>query len=240
MSTESRRKERPHQSSLFMTETFIFGVFVTVVAFAVPVFLANSWEGKRESVVQVAKSVAETAEQLIPEAETVRTVVIEKPIPYLRRLPNVIPYILVIPSVLASIVSTLLSFFNTFLLSPLLTLLAPVVILGQISFNIFIRAPWNAFTWFLKLLYPIYVFCGIAVLVGALFALAGAGIGKFGLWLTVRPEDNEEGGSVRDRFGRPRGYEDWKGKGREMAGEDLGGLRRPRKVEFANQSPVRW
>lgn len=188
----------------------------------------------------MAKAVAETAEQLIPEAETVRTVVIEKPIPYLRRLPNVIPYILVIPSVLASIVSTLLSFFNTFLLSPLLTLLAPVVILGQISFNIFVRAPFNAFTWFLKLLYPIYVFCGIAVLVGALFALAGAGIGKFGLWLTERPEDNEEGGSGRDRFGRPRRSEDWKGKGREMPGEDLGGLRRPRKVEFASQSPVRW
>ncbi|KIO19401.1 hypothetical protein M407DRAFT_30941, partial [Tulasnella calospora MUT 4182] len=184
MSTDSRRKERPHQSSLWMTETFIFGVFVTVVAFAVPVFLASSWDGKNESVVQVAKSVAKTAEGFIPEAETVRTVVIEKPIPYLRRLPNVIPYILVIPSVLASIVSTLLSFFNTFLLSPLLTLLAPVVILGQIAFNILIRAPWNAFSWFAKLLYPIYVFCGIAVLVGALFALAGAGIGRVGLWMT--------------------------------------------------------
>lgn len=48
MSTESRRKERPHQSSLFMTETFIFGVFITVVAFTVPVFLANSWEGRKE------------------------------------------------------------------------------------------------------------------------------------------------------------------------------------------------
>ncbi|KAG8917313.1 hypothetical protein FRC01_002526, partial [Tulasnella sp. 417] len=185
MSTESRRKERPHQSSLFMTETFIFGIFVTVVAFAVPIFLAGSWDGKNESVIEVAKTVAKTAEGFIPEAETVRTVVIEKPIPYLRRLPNVIPYTLVIPSVLASIVTTLLSFFNTFLLSPLLTLLAPVVILGQLSFNIFIRAPWNAFAWFLKLLYPIYVFCGIAVLVGALFALAGAGIGKFGLWLAV-------------------------------------------------------
>lgn len=198
----------------------------------------------------MAKSVAKTAEGFLPEAEAVRTVVIEnieKPIPYLRRLPNIVPYIIVIPSIVASItvsvVSTLLSFFNTFLLSPLLTLFAPAVILGRISFDIFIRAPWNALSWILKLLYPVYVFCGIAVLVGVLFGLAGAGIGKLGLWMTGRTEEEEgaeEGGSRFDRLGRPRAFEDRKGKGRELPVEEFGGTRKPRKVEFANQSPVRW
>ncbi|KAG8946590.1 hypothetical protein FRC04_011568 [Tulasnella sp. 424] len=251
MSTEPRRKDRPHQSNLFMTETFIFGIFVTVVAFTVPIFLASTWDGKNEAVVRVAKSVVKTAEELLPEAETVRTVVMdnmEKPIPYLRRLPNIVPYIIVIPSIVASItvsvVSTLLSFFNTFLLSPLLTLFAPAVILGHVSFDIFIRTPYNAFSWILKLLYPVYVFCGIAVLVGVLFGLAGAGIGRVGLWLTGRTEEAEEGaeeqGSRFDRLGRPRAFEDRKGKGRELPVEDIGGTRKPRKVEFANQSPVRW
>lgn len=179
-------------------------------------------------------AIKESAENLIAVAE--------KPIPYLRRLPNLFPYIISAPLLLRplifdwpyAIVSTLVGIFAipvTYALGVLTQLLAPVIILAQVTFHIFVRTPWNAFMWLMRFLYPIYVFCGIAALVGGLFGLAGAGVGRIGLRLTAKEETTEE---EAYEMRSPRSSLSRKGKTREIKREaSAERSRRGRRVEFA-------
>ncbi|KAF5368862.1 hypothetical protein D9758_002878 [Tetrapyrgos nigripes] len=48
---------------------------------------------------------------------------------------------------------------------------APVIVLGEILFDIFVATPYNVFVYVLDVLYPFYVFCGVACLVGLFIGL---------------------------------------------------------------------
>ncbi|THU93527.1 hypothetical protein K435DRAFT_861443 [Dendrothele bispora CBS 962.96] len=49
---------------------------------------------------------------------------------------------------------------------------APVTVLAEIFFEIFIATPYYVVVYLLDLFYPVYVFCGIACIVGASIGLA--------------------------------------------------------------------
>ncbi|KAG8901181.1 hypothetical protein FRB99_005490 [Tulasnella sp. 403] len=231
------------EHNLFLTETFVFGVFVACLAVIAPVALAGGWLTKAENAVSKASDAVETLVSTAAGAGGVPSAA-ERPIPHLRRLPNVLPHIIGLlmyakplfidfPYYLLSWVLTICAMPITLLYYILNQLLAPVIILAQVVFDVFIRTPWNALTWVLALLYPVYVFCGIAALVGAVCGLAGAGVGRLGLWLTMRNDLSDDGG-----IGEPVATDkrSLKGKKKEVRIDESGtgrprGMRR--KVEFA-------
>jgi len=190
--------------------------------------------------------VSKSSEHILAEGPTIARQVAAKPVPYLRQLPNLFPYLLSLPYLLRVVffdwpiaVARPLLIPISYLFYVLGQLFAPVIILAQVVFDIAIRAPWNAIVWVAGLLYPVYVFCGVAALVGALFGLAGVGVGKLGLWL-ASTDDGEEWGSAPDPRARNSTFplQDRKGKGkaREIKLEEPAEAtpKRGRRVEFAS------
>ena len=59
------------------------------------------------------------------------------------------------------------------LFAPILTLLAPVIVLLTAVFHILVLTPYRAIVYLGKLLYPIYVFIGTAVILGACVGMVG-------------------------------------------------------------------
>lgn len=157
---------------------------------------------------------------------------LEKPVPYLRRIPNLLPYVKIVavdwPYALSH---SALVIPTSYVLQLAAHVFAPVILLVRIIFDVAIRAPLSALVWVMALLYPVYVFLGIAVLVGALFGLAGAGVGWFGLWLVQKEDDDDAAvGGIYQTFVQ----EDVKGKGKARESGMTPAPKRPKKVEFVD------
>ena len=92
---------------------------------------------------------------------------------------------------------------------PVLTLLAPFIVLLTAVFNILVLTPYRAIVYLGKLLYPIYVFVGTAILLGACVGMAGGAFHAAVVMPTVEPE-----------AGKPK-RRSLKGKAKTKALEDL-------------------
>ena len=74
------------------------------------------------------------------------------------------------------------------LLVPILTLLAPVIMLLSSVFHILVLTPYQAIAYFGKLLYPIYVFIGTAVILGGCVGMIGGAFYATIVMLAAGPE----------------------------------------------------
>ncbi|XP_006455677.1 hypothetical protein AGABI2DRAFT_210160 [Agaricus bisporus var. bisporus H97] len=69
---------------------------------------------------------------------------------------------------------TFLTFLSkTTLLSPLSYILAPLLTFTSIVFSLTFRVPYSFVSWFLDAVFPLYVFCGVACIVGGLLGYCG-------------------------------------------------------------------
>jgi hypothetical protein len=69
---------------------------------------------------------------------------------------------------------SLLAFLSkTSILSPLSYILAPLTTFASILFSVAFRVPFSFTAWLLDALFPLYVFCGVACIVGALLGYCG-------------------------------------------------------------------
>ena len=95
---------------------------------------------------------------------------------YLAYIPSPVPFIRSILVAQARLVSFLVS--TTVLLlralfAPVLTLLAPVIVLLTAVFDILFLTPFRVIGYLGKLLYPVYVFVGTAMVLGACVGMVG-------------------------------------------------------------------
>lgn len=116
------------------------------------------------------------------------------PTPYLKKLPDLSPYVLRalgytkpffidLPLAIGRYILLGVYLPIAYLFHTLLAILSPVWVLLEVTVGIFVVAPFNALSWLAGLMFPVYVFCGVAALVGALLGLMGVGIGNAGLYL---------------------------------------------------------
>lgn len=108
-----------------------------------------------------------------PHAPTVPKINIFK---YLAYIPSPVSFIRSILIAQARIVSFLVSATVVFLralFAPILTLLAPVILLLAAVFNILVLTPYRVIVYLGKLLYPVYVFIGTAMILGACVGMVG-------------------------------------------------------------------
>ncbi|KAG8986736.1 hypothetical protein FRB94_002955 [Tulasnella sp. JGI-2019a] len=243
-------------TSVYATETFIFSVIVIIASLTVPLYMTGWISQKDEAVVKVVKVVSQATETLIAKSSilptsaptatqnfiSATTVAAQAPTrtpavpPYLHRLPNIFPYFSpILYTIFISLPKSVFLFiFNAlyvptaYTLSIVGKLLAPIWILLEVTFDLFILVPVKAIIWLFNLLYPVYVFVTVAAIVGALLGLVGAGIGKAGLRL-VNPSGEQSTGDVGHMDARARAIKErereWeleqerernsKGKGRE-------------------------
>ncbi|KIM42050.1 hypothetical protein M413DRAFT_27575 [Hebeloma cylindrosporum] len=106
-------------------------------------------------------------------------------------------------------------------LSPLpivLYAIAPVTVFLDLVVAIFILAPYNAAVYLLDVLFPLYVFCGVACITGGLLGLTGRILCRVVINL-IRRREEETGDRARSRAVKKRTVkleeEDRKGKGKE-------------------------
>jgi len=110
---------------------------------------------------------------------------------YLAYIPSPIPFIRSILIAQARLVSFLVSTTVVFLralFAPVLTILAPAIILLAAVFNILVLTPYRAIVYLGKLLYPIYVFVGTAMVLGACVGMAGGAFHTAVVMPAVAPE----------------------------------------------------
>ena len=123
-----------------------------------------------------------------PHAPSVPKVNVFKYLAYIPSPISLIRYILIAQVRLVSfLVSTTVVFLRA-LLAPILTLLAPVIVLLTAVFNILIFTPYRAIVYLGKLLYPIYVFVGTAIVLGACVGMAGGTFHTAVVTPAVEPE----------------------------------------------------
>ncbi|KAF9459509.1 hypothetical protein BDZ94DRAFT_892841 [Collybia nuda] len=106
-------------------------------------------------------------------------------------LQQAIPYLLSAGSAILSGISVVSRFFVALLstttrsilfFSPLpilLYVLAPVIVFFELVVDTFIRLPLGVTMYLLDAFYPVYVFCGVACIVGGLMGLFGRLLSKF-------------------------------------------------------------
>jgi len=217
--------ERSHivrpSSSIFLTETFLFTMVVAAAVVSLPFFLSSSWGGQpaskaQETIIQAGEAFAKSAEKLTSAPPT----------PYLKKLPDLSPYILralgytkplFVDVPYALLRFTVLAIFLpiSYVFYALSAVLSPVWVLCEVTFGIFVLVPWRALSWVAGWLFPVYVFCGVAALVGALLGLLGVGIGNVGLYLASSEKAHEveveedysevQEKNLKERTGRARG-----------------------------------
>ncbi|KAF5376654.1 hypothetical protein D9615_007815 [Tricholomella constricta] len=76
-----------------------------------------------------------------------------------------------------SLVSRSISFFSP--LPIILYLFAPVIVLFDIMTDVFVRWPRHIALYLLDAFYPLYVFCGVVCIVGAILGLTGRLVARF-------------------------------------------------------------
>jgi hypothetical protein len=123
-----------------------------------------------------------------PHTPSVPRVNLFKYLAYIPSPISLIRYVVVVQArLVAFLLSTTVVLLRT-LFAPILTLLAPVIVLLSAVFNILILAPYRAIVYMGKLLYPIYVFVGSAVILGACIGIAGGTFHSAVVMPTFEPE----------------------------------------------------
>ena len=110
---------------------------------------------------------------------------------YLAYIPSPVSFIRSILIAQARILSLLVSTAFVFLralFAPILTLLAPVLVLLAAVFNILVLTPYRVIAYLGKLLYPVYVFIGTAMVLGACVGMVGGAFHTNVVMPAVEPE----------------------------------------------------
>jgi len=212
--TASKAKSR--RNSLLHTETFVFIIILSSVAVLIPALYFTSPAqllGRGKSPISPPSH--SSASRRPPLSLESAREFYNQIIPYLRYARSIVsqltPYLLAVPSFL--IYLTRSSYHLTLrLIQPALyclyltfLLFAPIIVLFQTALTTLVLTPYNYAMWLAELVYPIYVFCGIACLVGG-----GLGVGAallpqaiFRVIAEVRkarqPEEEEEPVTFRRR-----------------------------------------
>ncbi|KAF8310310.1 hypothetical protein DL93DRAFT_1666328 [Clavulina sp. PMI_390] len=186
------RARRAHVTpSLIKSETFLFTLLVIVLAVYVPYMLRSG----RGADVRYTNTTAPAIPALnIPDALGGAQLPVAGPVP-LQQAPvtsgqavptdrrpapitYIIPYILAginsILSLIASIPRLVYRILHTVVFRPLgyplafiLAVLRPITLLLEIIYAVFLRTPIAVLTWFVReAIYPLYVFTGIAAILG--------------------------------------------------------------------------
>jgi hypothetical protein len=124
---------------------------------------------------------------------------------YLAYIPSPISFIRSILIAQARLVSLLVSTAVVLfrgLFAPILTLLAPVIVLLTAVFNILILTPYRVIAYLGKLLYPVYVFIGTAMILGACVGMVGGAFHTAVVMPVVGPELAKP--TTRPRKGKPQ------------------------------------
>lgn len=105
-------------------------------------------------------------------------------------LARILPYLLAAPSFIWAIISkvtygvvTLTSYASAPVihlakipLPAILYILSPLIVFCQIIVGVFFLVPYNAIVGFFVAIQPVYVFCGVACITGAVIGLGGRGV----------------------------------------------------------------
>ena len=108
-----------------------------------------------------------------PHVRSVPKVNIFKYLSYIPSPVSLIRYIIIAQVRLVSFLVLTTIVLLRALLAPILTILAPVIVLLSAVFHILILTPYRAIAYVGKLLYPIYVFIGTAVILGGCVGMIG-------------------------------------------------------------------
>ncbi|KAF8064445.1 hypothetical protein FPV67DRAFT_1672146 [Lyophyllum atratum] len=123
-------------------------------------------------------------------------------------LERILPYVVSIFSAGLSFASALARFFTVLLSSSLsffsplpiiLYLLAPILVFFDIVTDVFLRWPYQIALYALDAFYPIYVFCGVACIVGVLVGVTGRVVALFLVDLVAVREELMSGPEVVGR-----------------------------------------
>lgn len=79
------------------------------------------------------------------------------------------------------------------LLPPLRYILSPLIVFCQILLGLFFVVPYEAVVKFFVVIQPVYVFCGVACITGAVIGLGGRFVASFFNVLIEGPGDQQEG-----------------------------------------------
>ncbi|KDR78114.1 hypothetical protein GALMADRAFT_266647 [Galerina marginata CBS 339.88] len=118
--------------------------------------MSETYRGAAQSVASTFGVGGQASESTTPLAQLV---------PYLKVASSGFHYLF---DLITSLIRPLL------LLSPLPILLyvfAPLIVFADILTSIFIRSPYRAIVYLLDALFPLYVFCGVACITGAILGL---------------------------------------------------------------------
>jgi hypothetical protein len=77
---------------------------------------------------------------------------------------------LVLPKYAITFLTTLS---HSAIITPLTYILAPFFTFAAVFFSITLGTPWKFLVWLLEALFPLYVFCGVACITGALVGFGG-------------------------------------------------------------------
>ena len=157
-----------------------------------------------------------------PHVPSVPKVNIFKYLSYIPSPVSLIRYIIIAQVRLVSFLVLTTIVLLRALLAPILTILAPVIVLLSAVFHILILTPYRAIAYVGKLLYPIYVFIGTAVILGGCVGMIG---GAFYATI-VMPAAEPEAAKSKRRF--------LKGKGKTRALEDVPPLSFPEREGLDN------
>jgi len=162
--SKTSRAAKQRGSSIFNTETFVFILILSGIAVVIPaLYFTSPAIGRSEPASPrpplSLDSTRNSYNQILPYIQYAWSLSFRS-----------IPYFFAVPIYFARVSYriTLRFFRPAFFIFDLAALVfAPVTIVVQALISTFIIAPYNWLTWFAGVLYPIYVFCGIAFLVGA-------------------------------------------------------------------------
>ena len=119
------------------------------------------------------KSIPIPTSLTVPHAPSVPKVNILKYLSYIPSPISLIRYLIILQVRLVSFLVLTTVVLLRALFTPILTLLAPVIVLLTAVFHILILIPYRAIVYLGQLLYPIYVFIGTAVILGACVGMVG-------------------------------------------------------------------
>ncbi|KAF9007112.1 hypothetical protein BDQ17DRAFT_1351454 [Cyathus striatus] len=116
-------------------------------------------------------------------------------LPYLSALLSFVYPILVLFFRLLYHASTKLALYIV-IVSPLpivLYILAPVTVFCQAVFRFFVLAPYRILVYLIDAVYPLYVFCGVAIITGSALGLCARGV-SFALvqWTLPQPQNEKK------------------------------------------------
>lgn len=106
--------------------------------------------------------------------------------------------------VFASWVSYPMHIVATAPLPAILYIVSPISTFGQILFSVFFLIPYNATVDIFVALQPVYVFCGVACITGAVIALGGRLFAVVVSTAIMGPAEVNGGPSTRTSFDKPK------------------------------------